>query len=158
MLTFQEQMKRWAMIADRPINTFEQMVIARPFKHESYSDSWVRMIKPIYSGEPFGVIELFLTPVIGGTGLWEEQVKPMKMRLHNRSVSQTDKFHASLPDEVFQQLVDNVGREQAVLMTTCDLWPFIDIPKLMEVKHGRTISGGIPFELFRISGTENQHD
>ena len=159
MLSFGEQMKRWAMIADRPINSFEQMMIARPFKFDAQHQTWSRTIKPVYSGLPLGVIELTLTPVNpSDPKSWRDQVNPMRMRLHGMSVSESDKFHASLPDEVFQSMIDQVGREQAVFMITCDLWPYMDLPKLMQERKKATSPLGIAFDAFRLRGTEGMRE
>src|SRR6478736_3887871 len=63
VISFSEQMQRWTHVSDRALNRFEQISIARPFKYDHYWKRWTRIIKPVVSGFPYGILELNLTPI-----------------------------------------------------------------------------------------------
>lgn len=144
MLTFQDQMKRWGGVAGRSLNRFEQMSIARPFVYSPFFGTWNRIIKPIMSGSPMGIMLLNLTP---GT-----DVHGMRMFVTDTLFRREDKFERQLPSTIMEQLVSAVGHEQAVFMTECDLWPLISVNKFLAEKKLGTEK--IPFDHFRLEGTE----
>jgi hypothetical protein len=160
MISFSDQMKRWAHITGRPLNKFEQMSVARPFKYSKYWRTWSRLIKPVYEGFPLGFIELNLTPLpldsdsTSCSGIeWEKEIKPMVMRGHLSMTDEEDIFRMGLPAFEYDALVANVGHEQALFMLNCDLWPLMDLEKFVEEQR-KNSGGGVQFAQFRLRGTE----
>lgn len=155
MIPFSEQMQRWGRITDRPLNKFEQMMVARPIRYCVYWQTWSRVIKPVYEGHPLGFIELNLSPVPNAYDeSYETRVNPMIMRSHGTPMDKKDLFATELPKAFMDALVNAVGMEQAKFMLEGDLWPLIDLNKFAEANRANTRGGGIPFASFRLKGTE----
>ena len=101
-----------------------------------------------------GLMELNLTPV---SGKWGEDVQPMIVRNHSTAVDKGDRFitiEEFLETQEHARLVKEVGHEQAAFMCQIDLWPLIDIDKFVTVNRANLRGGGIPFDSFRLVGTE----
>ena len=155
MVPFSEQNRRWSRLAGRSMSKFEQMLIGRPFRYSSYWGRWTRVIKPIFDGHPYGMIELNLTPMPGvPSSTWKNDVAPMYIRRHMTNMDRKDQFVVALPRDIMVQLTDAVGHEQAVFMTQSDLWPYIDADKLFQEDRRAVHINGIPFNLIRRKGME----
>ena len=151
-----DQTEYWTKIAHRNLTTFERMVIARPFRYNTYWKNWSRILKPIYSGYPNGYVDINLTPING----WADeksnspdvvnhklqvQIREISaIRIHNHSTPSTDKdqYEETLPIEAMDKLVEMVGPDLANYMLNGNIYNLIDWRLYRNAEN----NGGVPLD------------
>jgi hypothetical protein len=157
-MSIHDQIEYWSKLADRPLTKFEQLLIARPYKWDGYWHTWNRVLKPVWGGEPHGMVEVNITPVNGwltrdqtGTTRRPEaiaEIEALKIRNHLTSSDHNDKFQSSLPEDERRVLVSMIGMEASNYLLFGDIWSIIDWDKYRR-QSLLSKGGGIPLALIR---------
>lgn len=128
-----ERIDYWAGVAGRPLNSFEQMKIARPFRYNSVEGKLYRVLKPVVFGAIYGYVELDLN------------VRPDEPRfnfdllVHNKgSDIRSDKFLSDIPVPERQYIEGLHGYEVTQWILYGDVWGQLDLNRL-HYMNGRTM-------------------
>ena len=95
-------------MSGRALSSFEQLVIARPFKCDLERLTWSRVLKPMIPGKPYGYVELIFNP---------SSPVPANLFLierHTRAMRKQDMFASTLPTAV-QGAVNRVVNNDLLL-------------------------------------------
>jgi hypothetical protein len=124
--TLHAQCSFWSTFAGRRLTKFEQMVIARPFRFNPYTQTWSRIIKPTSTGLPAGYFEIRLQ-VDSTAGLSDDgtfTLLPLKVH-HAMCLYSSDKFHSALPDHLHRAVRASL-RDDALALLYDNLFQAID--------------------------------
>jgi hypothetical protein len=150
-MSLTDQIDFWKKAKGRPLSSFEQVVVARPFKYSNYWRRWSRVLKPVYGGSPQGYVEFSLEPDVPG---WEKTEEPsaalaksileahsIKIRHHSTIPDKKDVYASQPPDEVIACMRRYFGDEDTQYMLYGNIFDRIDWARYSRV---RTLGGGIP--------------
>ncbi len=146
-----DQINFWKKSKGSSLSTFEQVVVARPFKYSSYWHRWSRVLKPVYGGNPHGYVEFSIEPVVPG---WDKPGDPspalvksiteahsILIRHHSTIPDKKDVYASQPPDEVIACMRRYFGDEDTQYMLYGNILSTIDWDRYSRVK---TLGGGIP--------------
>lgn len=120
-----ERIDYWSGVTGRPLNSFEQMKVARPFRYNSVEGKLYRVLKPVVFGAIYGYVELDLN------------VRPdmpkfdFDILIHNKgSDVRADKFLSDIPAPERQYIEGLHGYEVTQWVLYGDVWPQLDLNTL----------------------------
>jgi hypothetical protein len=116
----------WSGVTGRPLSSFEQVKVARPFRYNVTEKKLYRVLKPVLLGPIYGYVELdlnFNRP---------DQVKfDFDLLIHNQgSDFHSDKFLTDIPAPERQCIEGLHGREVARWVLYGDVWNQVDHNRL----------------------------
>jgi hypothetical protein len=121
-----DRIEYWSGVTGRPLSSFEQMKVARPFRYNVMDKKLYRVLKPIIFGSPYGYVEIDLNFNRPG------QVKfDFDLLIHNQgSDYHSDKFLTDIPPPERQCIEGLHGYEVAQWVLYGDVWSQIDHNRL----------------------------
>jgi hypothetical protein len=123
----------WAGVAGRPLSSFEQMKVARPFRYNVADKKLYRVLKPVVLGSIYGYVELDLNFNRQGQTKYD-----FDLLVHNQgSDFHSDKFLSDLPVAERQCIEGLHSYKVAQWILYGDLWSQIDHNRLHYLS-GRT--------------------
>lgn len=122
------QIDEWKARIGRDLNKFEQLVVARPFRWNEFDNSWYRLIKPVWDGEPQGYLEVRITP--GTKSSWAK-VSEIQIKLDRTSIDKREilKSAAQLHPQLKFDMVQDLGEDLTATLLYGNLFPLIDMDK-----------------------------
>lgn len=128
-----ERIAYWAGVIGRPLNTFEQLKVARQFRYDVQHQKLYRTLKPVMLGPIYGFVEIdlnFNRP---------DQTKfDFDLLIHSQSSDyKRDKFLTDVPAPERQTIEGLHGYEVAQWVLYGDVWGQIDLNRLHYL-NGRT--------------------
>jgi hypothetical protein len=128
-----ERIDYWAGVAGRPLNRFEQMKIARPFRYNSVEKKLYKVLKPVVFGAIYGYVEIDINVRRG-----EDQFD-FDLLIHNKSSDiRDDKFLSDIPVPERQYIEGLHGYEVTQWILYGDVWSQLDLNRLHYL-NGRTM-------------------
>ena len=120
-----ERIDYWASVAGRPLNSFEQMKIARPFRYNSTEGKLYKVLKPVVFGAIYGYVELDLN-------VRPDEAKfDFDLLVHNKSSDiRADKFLSDIPVPERQYIEGLHGYELTQWILYGDVWSQLDLNRL----------------------------
>lgn len=125
MSNFRERVDAWSREIGRPLTAFEQAKVARPFRYDTGTRRWYRVLKPVLPGSIVGFVEMDLSCHE------DDPIKyPLLVTVHTQRSNKSDKFLSTLPDEETQAMTNKVGPAFTKWALFADIWPGIDDVRL----------------------------
>lgn len=125
------------------------------YVYSSYWSNWSRRVMSEVS--PSGVVKYLdysLEPInshIAGVKKWEEDVLPIRLRMHYTSADSGDKKcrGRDLPPALISRMYAMIGDKEASRLLYTDVYPIIDWEKWEVEERRHSAGGGIPLEKVR---------
>lgn len=129
-----ERIAYWSGVIGRPLSSFEQMKVARPFRYSVPDKKLYRVLKPVMLGPIYGYVELDLN-----FNRPDQSKFDFDLLIHNQgSDYHSDKFMTDIPAPERQCIEGLHGFEVAQWLLYGDVWNQIDHNRLHYLS-GRTL-------------------
>lgn len=150
-MSLSEQITFWEKVKGCPLSSFEQVVVARPFKYSAYWQRWSRVLKPVYGGNPRGYVEFSIQPDLPG---WENsgplstnlarsisEIRSIRIRHHSTTPDKNDRYASQPPDAIIAAMRLQFGEDETQFMLYGSIFDRIDWVRYQRTP---TLGGGIP--------------